>query len=66
MAQETISNIPTQQLLRRGRLREWTGWSNEYIALLVEEGRLQVWRLRPNTKPLYFTESVLRILNGKR
>jgi hypothetical protein len=63
---DMVEETPTQQLIRRRRLREWTGWSNEYIAQLVEEGRLLTWRLHPNNKPMYFTKSAEEIMHGKR
>jgi hypothetical protein len=64
MGVQVMATKPRSALCKRSALMRWTGWSEEYIALLVKEGRLRTWRLRENCKPLYFVDSAQQILDG--
>jgi hypothetical protein len=63
-----VENVlkPRGALCKISALMRWTGWSETYIYELVKDNRLEVWRLRANSKPMYYVGSAQAILDGKQ
>ncbi len=49
-------------LIPRGVVEEWTGLTSEDISVLVESGRLKVWRSHPRAKAKFYRQEIEGIL----
>jgi hypothetical protein len=55
---------PRGQFCRRAELVRWTGWSEEYIATLLEDGDLVTMpRRKPTSRRRYCVESVQELID---
>lgn len=64
MSTATHPNKPRTVFCKRSELTRWTGWKEDYIAILVAEGRLRTWRIRPGSPALYYVDSAQEIIDN--
>ena len=57
---------PHIPLCKRCELMARTSWKRSYVEMLVADGRLKLFKVRANSRPLYYVESAQEILDGKR